>query len=266
MEHRPGKMFRAERQKAIAERVMSGQAVYVNDLADEFGMSPSSIRSDLNELEARGILKRTHGGAILADGLGGRLIAAKLPLEARQQHLQAEKEAIGRVAAALVDDGDALMIDGGSTTVYVVRQLGAKRGLTIVTNGIALLPDLMAIPDAQIYVTGGLLDRGFVTLLGEVALDTIGHFRTAKVIMGMDGISIDVGLTVTDPAVAATKRKMIDAGGQLIVISDHTKINRVSLYTLAPLSVMHTLITDAAARHDDVEAIRAQGPQVLVAS
>jgi DeoR/GlpR family transcriptional regulator of sugar metabolism len=260
----PAKTFREERLRVIAERVMAGQTVYVNDLAEEFGVSPSSIRIDLSELEGQGILKRTHGGAILADGLAGRLIAAKLPFEARQQQLQAEKEAIGRAAAALIDDGDAIMIDGGSTTTYVARHLGEKRGLTLITNAIALLPDLMAIPDAQVYVTGGLLDRGFVTLFGEMALDTIGRFRTAKAILGMDGISADVGLTVTDPAVAATKRKMMEAGGQLIVVCDHTKLNRVSLYALAPLAAMHTLVTDAGAQPDDVDAIRACGPRVIV--
>jgi len=261
----PPKTFREERLKSIAERVMAGQAVYVTALAEEFGVSPSSIRTDLNELEGQGILKRTHGGAILADGLEGRLIAVKPPFEARQQQLQAEKEAVGRAAVALVDDGDAIMIDGGSTTVYVARHLGEKRGLTIITNAIALLPDLIAIPDAQVYVTGGLLDRGFVTLLGEVALDTIGRFRTIKAIMGMDGISTDAGLTVTDPAVAATKRKMMQAGRQLIVVSDHSKLNRVSLYTLAPLASMHTLITDAGADPETIEAIRACGPRVIVA-
>jgi DeoR/GlpR family transcriptional regulator of sugar metabolism len=261
----PGKTFREERLKSIAERVMAGQAVYVNDLAKEFGVSPSSIRTDLNELERQGILQRTHGGAILAEGLDGRLIAAKLPFEARQQQLQAEKDAIGRAAVALIDDGDAIMIDGGSTTVYVARHLGEKRGLTVITNAIALLPDLMAIPDAQVYLTGGLLDRGFVTLLGEVALDTIGRFRTVKAVLGMDGISADAGLTVTDPAVAATKRKMMQAGGQLIVVSDHTKLNRISLYTLAPLAAMHTLVTDAGADPGTIEAIRACGPRVIVA-
>ena len=265
MRDSPTKTFREERLKSISDRVMAGQAVHVNDLAKELGVSPSSIRTDLNELEEQGILRRTHGGAILAERLDGRLIATKLPFEIRQQQLQDEKDAIGRAAVALIDDGDAVMIDGGSTTIYVARHLGEKRGLTVVTNAIGLLPDLMAIPDAQVYVTGGLLDRGFVTLLGEVALDTIGRFRTAKVIIGMDGVSADVGLTVIDPAVAATKRKMMEAGRQLIVVSDHTKLNRVSLYTLAPLAAMHALITDAGASPDDVDAIRACGSRVIVA-
>lgn len=265
MRNLASKTFREERLKCITERVMTGQAVYVNALAHELGVSPSSIRIDLGELEGRGILKRTHGGAILADGLDGRLVATKLPFETRQRQLQAEKEAIGRATVALIDDGDTLMIDGGSTTPHIAHHLGKKRGLTVITNAIALLPDLMAIPDARIYVTGGLLDRDFATLLGELALDTIGHFRVVKVILGMDGISTDAGLTVTDPAVAATKRKMMEVGGQLIVVSDHTKLDRVSLYTLAPLATMHTLVTDAGAATEMIEAIRVCGPHVVIA-
>ena len=123
----------------------------------------------------------------------------------------------------------------------------------------------MAIPDAQVYVTGGRLDRGFVTLLGEIALDTIGRFHTVKAILGIDGLSVDRGLSVTDPAVAATKGQMIAASDQLIVVADHTKLDQVSLYPLAPLETMHTLVTDAGAAPETVEAIRACGPRVVVA-
>ena len=259
------KTFREERLKSIAERVIAGQAVRVNDLAKEFGVSPSSIRTDLNELEGKGILKRTHGGAILVDALYGRLIVAKQPFEARQQQLQPEKEAIGRAAAALIDDGDTLMLDAGSTTLHVARCLGTKRSLTIITNAITLLSDLMAIPDAQVYVTGGLLDPGFATLLGDIALSTISRFHTVKAILGIDGLSVDRGLSVTDPAVAATKRRMMEASDQLIVVADHTKLDHVSLYSLAPLETIDTFVTDCGAAAETLEAIRACGPRVVIA-
>lgn len=260
------KTFREERLKLITERILVDGKVYVNNLADEFSVSPSSIRMDLNELEARGILKRAHGGAIISETLDGRLITEKSPFEARMKVFQSEKDAIGRAAAALVADGDTLTIDGGSTTVYVARYLGNKRNLVVVTNAVTLLPDLMAIPDAQIYVTGGALDRRFATLLGEMSLDAIGRFRTARAILGMDGISVDGGLSVTDPAVAATKRKMMATAGQLIVVADHTKLSQKSLYTIAPLEAMDILVTDGGVSSDILEAIRACGPQVIVAS
>jgi DeoR family fructose operon transcriptional repressor len=260
------KTFREERLRLITERILADDKVYVNDLAEEFSVSPSSIRMDLNELEARGILQRTHGGAIVSETLDGRLITEKSPFEARMKLLQSEKEAIGRAAAALIADGDTLMLDGGSTTVYVARYLGNKRNLAVVTDAVTLLSDLMAIPDAQIYMTGGALDRRFATLMGEMTLDAIGRFRTARAILGMDGVSVDGGLSVTDPAVAATKRKMMASSEQSIVVADHTKLGRVSLYTIAPLEAMDILVTDGGVGSDIVEAIRARGPQVIVAS
>jgi DeoR/GlpR family transcriptional regulator of sugar metabolism len=258
-------LFREERLKQIVSRLNARQSVQVNALAREFGVSPSMIRLDLGELETRGLLQRTHGGAILAEGLSGRVVTGKSPFEARRAALQDEKEAIGRAAAALVQDGDSLMMDSGSTTLHVARALQAKRNLTIVTNAIDLLPDLLTNPDSQIYISGGLVNRDLVTLLGEVATDVLGRFRTAKAILGIDGISIEHGLSATDPAVAASKRRMIAASKKLIVVADHTKLNQISLYNLAPLEAMHTLVTDSAASIETVETIRACGVEVILA-
>jgi DeoR family fructose operon transcriptional repressor len=260
------KIFREERLKLITEHILADDKVYVNELAEEFGVSPSSIRTDLSELEAWGILRRTHGGAIISEALNSRLITEQSPFEIRTKLLQSEKDAIGRAAAALVADGDTLMIDGGSTTIYVARYLGRKRNLTIVTNAVTLIPELMEIPDVQIHMTGGALNRQLATLLGEVTLDNIGRFRTTKAILGMDGISVDGGLSVTDPAVAATKRKMMAASKQLIVVADHTKLSQTSLCVIAPLRTMDILVTDRGVDSDAVETIRACGLQVIVAS
>lgn len=256
-------IFREERLKWITRRLKISRSVQVNELALEFGISPSMIRLDLKELEVRGLLERTHGGAILADGPSSRMTTGKLSFGARQTSLQNEKEAIGRAAAAIVKDGDTLMIDSGSTTLQVVRALQGKRGLTVITNAIDLLPDLLAIPDAQIYVSGGFVNRETVALLGEIATEVIGRFRAAKTILGIDGISLDHGLAAMDPAMAAAKREMIAASKQLIVVADHTKINQTSLYTLAPIEAMHTLVTDVAAPITTIEAIRERGVEVL---
>ncbi len=262
----PPPIFREERLKWIIHRLKADQSVQVNELAKEFGISPSMIRLDLKELEARGLLQRTHGGAILAEGLNGRVITGKTPFDERRVSLLAEKEAIGCAAAGLVADGESLMLDSGSTTLHVARALQGKRNLTIITNAIDLLPDLMAIPDAQIYLSGGLVNRDYVTLLGEIAAEVIGRFRAAKAILGIDGISLDHGLTATDPAIAAAKRKMMTACGQLIIVADHTKFNQVSLYTLAPIETMHTLVTDSATPYATIEALRERGVEVIIAS
>jgi DeoR/GlpR family transcriptional regulator of sugar metabolism len=257
--------FRQERLQEIVQRILVNKTVYVDDLAKEFGVSPSSIRIDLAELEARGVLNRTHGGAIVPDTGAGHIVTQNSPLELRVRAQVPEKEAIGRAAAALIADGDTLMIDGGSTTLLVARRLAGKRNLTIITNAVTLLPDLMTLPEAQIYVAGGVLDLKLATLLGDRAVESLGEFRTAKAIIGIDGIALDGGLTVSNPFVGATKRKMIAGSRQLIVVADHTKLNRVCLIALAGIAEMSVLVTDTGAPPELVDAIRAAGPEVIVA-
>lgn len=259
------KLFRQERLQAILEKILADKTVYVDDLAREFGVSPSSIRIDLAELEAQGVLNRTHGGAIVADKAAGHIVTQNSPLELRVRAQVPEKEAIGRAAAALIADGDTLMIDGGSTTLLVARRLAGKRNLTVITNAVTLLPDLMTLPDAQLYVAGGLLDLKLATLLGDATVDSLGQFRTAKAIIGIDGIALDGGLTVSNPLVGATKRKMISGSRQLIVVADHTKLNRICLIALAGIAEMSVLVTDTGAPPELVASIRAAGPEVILA-
>ena len=259
------KLFREERLQRIAELVKTRRKVRVGELAAEFGVSPSSIRIDLAELESLGLLKRTHGGAIATTALQEQLVTQKSSLELRQVAQQAEKMVIGRAAAALIADGDTLMIDGGSTTIHVARHLLDKRGLTIITTAISLLPHLMAIPESRIYVVGGLLDARFETLVGDITVDTLERFRTAKAILGIDGVSVSAGLSVTNSAVAKSKQSMMRLSDQVIIVADHTKLVQVCLFPIAPLEECDYLVTDSAVSAESVEAIEPAGPQVIVA-
>ena len=259
------KLFREERLQLIVDMVRTHRKVLVNELAEEFKVSPSSIRIDLSELESRGLLKRTHGGAIMTTKFQGQMIAQKSSLELRQAAQQAEKMAIGRAAADLIEDGETLMIDGGSTTLHVARHLIDRRGLTIVTNAVSFLSHLTAIPDGRIYVAGGLLDPRFETLVGDITVDRLERFRTAKAILGIDGISVDAGLSVTDLAVAASKQKMMELSDQIIIVCDHAKLNQVCLIPIAPLEDVDYLVTDSNVSAETIAAIEACGPKVIVA-
>jgi DeoR/GlpR family transcriptional regulator of sugar metabolism len=258
-------MFRDERVQQIIERLLADKKVVVADLAEEFGVSQSSIRIDLAKLEARGLLSRTYGGAVLPDQLDQRLIAKKSVIQLREEALQAEKEAIGKAVADLIQDGETLMIDGGSTTLYVARNLTNKHGLSVVTNATNLLPDLLANPEIDIYLSGGSLNRIYETLVGEIAIDVLGRFRTSKAVIGIDGLSLQNGLTATDPIVAATKTKIISAAKELIVACDHTKLDKVCLMPIAPLEKVDVLVTDINAPVELVEEIRSRGPKVIIA-
>jgi DeoR/GlpR family transcriptional regulator of sugar metabolism len=258
-------LFREERLQLILERLLVDGKVFVDDLAERFELSRSAIRNDLAKLQSRGLLVRTYGGAVLPEQVNTRLVVRKSALQLRTEQYRAEKEAIGRATADLISDGDTIMIDGGSTTHHVVRHLLDKRGLTFVTNATSLLPDLLTISDAGIWLTGGLLHRGFETLLGEASVDVLEHFRATKAILGIDGVSLHSGLTATNNSVAAAKRKMAASSAQVIIVCDHTKFDQVCLMPIARIEEIDYLVTDSGAPPDVVEAIRALGPTVILA-
>ncbi|MGI9951891.1 DeoR/GlpR family DNA-binding transcription regulator [Moorellaceae bacterium AZ2] len=263
-------MFREERLQAIYEKIRAEKKALVKDLAKEFGISASSIRLDLAELESRGLITRTYGGATLPNHWknGSSLTENISELDVRNNINQAEKDAIGRLAASLVNDGDTIMIDGGSTTRHVAEHLSSARKLTVITNSISLLPALYAIKDVTIYLIGGLLYRENAVLIGDLANDMVKAFHPDKVIMGIDGISLTHGLTAANPsvpAVASFKRKLVATGSQLIIVADHTKLGRVCPMPIAPLSRMNYLVTDDQAPADFLEGVRLTGCTVLVA-
>lgn len=259
-------LFREERLRLILERLMADKKVFVAELAQRFGLSASSIRNDLSELQSRGLLLRTYGGGVLPEHANTHLIVRKSGLQLRTEVQRAEKDAIGRAAADLVSDGDTIMIDGGSTTQYVVRHLLGQHALTVVTNATSLLPNLLAIADAEIYLTGGVLHREFETLLGESCIETLSRFRATKAILGIDGISLQSGFTATNASVAAAKRKMVAASETVIIVCDSTKFGQVCLQPIARIEEVDYLVTDSGAPRHLIDAIQERGTTVIVAA
>ncbi len=258
-------LFREERLRLIMETIYEQRNVVVNELAEKFGKSASSIRLDLAELESRGLISRTHGGAILADESTQDFVLNKKFLQIRAETYREEKQRIGKVAADLVHEGDSLMIDGGSTNYFVAKNLQKKRGLTIITISTFLFPILWEIPDAKIYLCGGLVHREFEDTFGDIAMDSISRFKPDHTIMGMDGISCDHGLTSTDPIMAMLKRQMISVSKDLIVVSDSTKFGKVCVLSVADINAAKTIVTDNNVSLDLVRKIEQRGPTVLVA-
>lgn len=266
------KLFPEERLELIYNSIKEKEKVHVNELASELSISKSTVRTDLAELESRGLITRTHGGAILQGALlvddDVEMVKNTMEIDLRMQKNQAEKEAIGQLAASMINDGDTIMIDGGSTTQFVAKNLCDKNELTIITNSFYMLPELLKAKDSAIYLAGGLVYKKNSVLVGDTTNEFINHFNPQKLILGIDGVSIEQGLTVADsmvPAVASIKRKMIDSCSQLIIVCDHTKLGRVCLMPIASLKKVNYLITDDNASPEIIEAIRAVGPTVMLA-
>lgn len=266
------KLFPEERLELIYSNIKKNNQVHVNELAVELSMCKSTVRTDLAELESRGLITRTHGGAILKSQLlvndGVEMLNNTIEIDLRIQENQAEKEAIGQLAATMINDGDTIMIDGGSTTQFVGKHLCDKNELTIITNSFYMLPELLKIKNSAIYLAGGLVYKKNSILLGDMTNEFINHFNPKKLILGIDGLSVEQGLTVADsmvPAVASIKRKMIDACSTLIVVCDHSKLGRACVMPIASLKKVNYLVTDDKASPEIIEAIRAIGPVVMLA-
>ena len=238
------KLFREERLQLIMELAYKKKKVIVNELAEHFNRSPSSIRLDLTELETRGLLSRTHGGAILAEDAETDFVFGKSFITKRVEMNKREKQRIAKEVVGLVNDGDSVMIDGGTTTYYVAEKLKAKRGLTVITPSLYLVPPLIENPDTKIYMTGGLIHRDFQDLIGEISTDSISRFTAACAIIGIDAFSIDQGFTTTEPAMAQIKKRMISVCKKIIVVVDSTKYGKACLFHVASLKDVFAIATD----------------------
>lgn len=264
MDHKD-KVFREERLQLILEKLIHEKKVVVSELVKYFNVSPSLIRMDLAELEKRDLILRTHGGAILPENPSEDLIVEKKFLELREETNAEAKAKIGLATINLINDGDAVIIDGGSTAYAVAKNLKSKRGLTIITTSIHLLPILLDIPDAKIYLTGGLIHREMEDLIGDISFDSIGRFAPDIAIMGIDGVSISKGFTTTEPTIAPLKRKMIAVSKKSVIVSDSTKFGKVCLLHIADINEVDAIVTDKNCSNEFVNEIEKSGTTVILA-
>lgn len=218
--------------------------VVVSDLAEKFDLSKPTIRMDLAELQARGLIERTHGGAIPQNKAPEKYVSSKNVLELRKETYKQEKLRIAQAVKELIHDGDTIMIDGGSTTYYIVRSLRDRIGLTIITHSVFLYPLLREIPDARIYLTGGLVHDYFEDLIGDIPVKMLQQFKPDLAIVAPDAISIEDGLTSTETATARIKKQMLAVGAKSVVVADSSKFGKVSLCHVADLKDIDYLVTD----------------------
>lgn len=253
-------MFPEERRRRILERMRSGEAVKVSDLASELGVSEVSIRRDLRELERSGLLARIHGGALPTEGTTTEPTFA----EKTTRNL-AEKVAIARAAASLVQDGESIILDAGTTTLEIARQLRSRKNLTVVTNAFHVAAELGDCPGIEVIVTGGAVKGNTLALVGPLAEQTLESINVDRVFLAANGIDLKRGITTPTGTEAAVKRKMIAAAHQVILVADHTKWGKVAFVTIAPLTAAQVLVTDEAFDPQSARELTARGVEVVIA-
>jgi DeoR family transcriptional regulator, fructose operon transcriptional repressor len=253
-------MFAEERKQQILAALQRDPAVRVTDLGRALRVSVASIRRDLADLERSGLLKRTHGGAV-----SNRLALAEPSLAEKKDRHQAEKEAIAAVAAALVQPGDTIFLDSGSTTRAIAMELRHRRGVTVVTNALNIGWDL-ASSDLELVITGGQLRPGVLSQVGPVAEQAIAALHVDKLFLAANGIDLAAGVTTPNLAEAQTKRAMIASARQVILVADHSKFGQATFGSVCGLERLHAIITDAGLSSEVLAAYEQRGVTMHVAA
>jgi DeoR/GlpR family transcriptional regulator of sugar metabolism len=252
------RLFTEERRAHILQILEQEHRASVPDLASRFEVSEDTVRRDLHELEVRGQILKTHGGAL-------RHTTPSVPYERRLAQSFELKEALGRRAAEMVQEGDSLIIDGATTAVWVAHALRVTHA-KVLTNSLEVASVLAGFPNIELTVLGGRWDSLHRQLVGQATIEQISRHRVDKVFLGMGALDRKNGLTEPTEEDAAVKRAMISVAQQVIGLADHSKLGTVSFVCVGPASSVDVLVTDELADCTpfeglDWEVIRVRHPK-----
>lgn len=244
------------RESHILDRLALTKELSVAELSKDLGVSEVTIRSNLRDLEHRGLLARTHGGA--------QASSYQTVLERERDHAE-EKSRIALAAAALVRDNDTLMVEGGTTTVMLMRSLGGRQGVQVVTNSTLAIPAARLNPEFRLVVSGGLFHHESESMVGADAIRTIRKFNARVAFVGTDGFTAERGLTTTFGEGAEVIRAMHERAEETWLLADSSKYGRAGFVGVLPLSELRGVITDAGIGRAGVLALEERGIRVIVA-
>lgn len=247
-----------ERRRRICELLREQGRVTVGELALRFGTSQVTIRADLSALESAGALLRTHGGALRLSEDSDQ------PLDVKQLQHHAEKVRIGQAAAALIRDGETLILDSGTTTAEIARAIRRLelKSINVITNALNVAALLTDAPAVRLIVPGGILRRDSNSLSGPMAEAALSHLQADRLYLGADGIDPEVGVMTPHLPEAELNAQMIRISRQVVVVADSSKLQRRNVSLIAKVEQLHMLITDRAAPAEPVEALRLRGVEV----
>jgi DeoR family transcriptional regulator, aga operon transcriptional repressor len=250
-----------ERRRRIMELVESQERVTVEELVGRFGVSAVTIRGDLDALALGGLLIRSHGGALKRTES-----ADDVPIAVKETLNHAEKVRIGRAAAQMINDGETIMLDSGSTTVEIARQIRLLKlqNLNVITNALNIAMELASIPFVRLIMIGGIVRQMSYSLAGPPAEQTLRHLHADRLFLGVDGLDPEIGLMTPDVLEAQLNALMIKVSREVVVVADSSKFQRRSLSVIAGLDTVHKIITGAALSPEMEAAVRARNVEVIV--
>ncbi len=235
----------------------------IDVLISRLGTSAASVRRDLAKLDAKGLVRRTHGGVMLVEPLLYEPFRYDSLFQNREQHRTAEKRRIGLTAAELIQENETVGFTAGTTTTHVARHLRNRHNIRIITNAINIAMELSNCPGLKTFVTGGFVQwAGSFSLVGHAATTTLNDVYMDRVFVSVCGIDVARGITVIETEEGLTFRTMIHQAKQTVVVADSSKIGIVTPALICPISDIHVLITDARASDKAIAPFIERGIEV----
>jgi len=243
-----------ERQAQISQLVTRNQRISVAEICSAFEISEATARRDLETLAVQGKLQRVHGGAIAV-----LHAPPESPMLTRRGDQAEAKQRIARAAAALIHDGETIVLGSGSTVLELACLLTGYNSLTVITNSLPVMNTLAEIPGLTLIGLGGEMRPTELSFIGHIAEQALEQVRADKVVIGVRAINLEQGLTSDYLPEARTDRALVKTAKETIVLADHTKFGRVAAALLVPIQEVHTIVTDVQTPREYLDGIRELG-------
>jgi DeoR family transcriptional regulator, aga operon transcriptional repressor len=243
-----------ERRQHILELIQNQGRALVSDLSEQLNISQITIRKDLDYLQSKGVIQRSHGGALRVQS--SALIDPTL--QEKQKHNFREKERTATAATKMVEEGQCIILDSGTTTTALAERLKRFKQLTVITNAVNIAAEL-AGTDFEVILVGGTMRKNSFSLVGPLAEDNLEEMHADILFLGVDGFDLEVGITTPNFLESRVNRAMVKAARLVVAVCDSSKFNRRSLSRIVPPGAIHHVITDQNLPKDIQESLRAMG-------
>ncbi len=232
-------MLAIERKNEIMNKLKNEQRVLVSELAAHYGVTEETIRRDLDKLEKEGYATKTYGGAIW-----GNSTKTDLSCTIRNKTNVEAKNTIGDLVCGLVEDGDHIMLDDSSTSLYIAKHLKDKKRITVITNSIEIITELSDMDGWTIMSTGGRLKPESLALIGNQAQEMIRNYHVDKAFISCKGLDENVGITDSSEFHSLVKQAMMASAKETVLVVDSSKFDKASFVKIAALENINTVVTD----------------------
>jgi DeoR family transcriptional regulator, aga operon transcriptional repressor len=251
-----------QRRRKILDLLEQRGQITVRDLVEQFSISAVTVRSDLDALGAAGAVVRSHGGAVR------QLEPTRdYPLRFKESVHRPEKAQIGRAAANLVQPGEVIILDSGTTTTEIARQLKVRgiHGLTVISNAMNVISELVDAPGVSVICIGGVLRPVSLSFVGPQAEAMLKDLHADRLFLGVDGFDLEYGPSTPDVLEAHLNGLLMTVAKETTVVADFSKLGRRSVSRIGSIEQIHRLITDTKAPQEFVKMLRARGIEVIQA-